>query len=316
MNCRIAFSQHGQSMTEFVVAAAFVMVPLFLIVPAVGKYIDIKLATVQAARYASWEYTANYVDLNDQPGGFRALPQTRLPKKTVARVAGEARKRYFSNTALPLSSTLDLAYDNSLANPMWQFHNGLAMYTGDGDTLEPEGSKESPDQLGVSTIFGTVGTVVGFYGSALQALGLDVGFDVMNPDGNFTIDGRFTASVIVPVQEAPDYTALAAGDRAPLFGQPLDLRMRARSGILTESWAAGGKDHTLFQAGALMPAVLFERPLRPVQTIIRWISPELSPDSLKIGYPIRDPDALDIVPVGALENDPRQIDCPGNYCED
>lgn len=36
----IGHKQRGQSMTEMLVACAFVVVPLFLIVPTVGKYID------------------------------------------------------------------------------------------------------------------------------------------------------------------------------------------------------------------------------------------------------------------------------------
>jgi len=316
MKRALRWRQRGQSMTEFVVAAAFVMIPLFLIVPTIGKYIDMKQATVQAARYTSWEYTANYVDLSDQPGGFTAIPQIRMPRKKQVQVAAEARRRYFSDTALPLDSTADLTgYSIDQANPMWRFHSGLAMYDPGNDALALRGSDKSPDALGVSKLFGTIGSVAGSFGSLLRALGLNVGFDVVNPDRDFSIDGLFASRVDVAVNEAPDYTGLDADGTAPLFGRNLNLVMTAKSGILTESWAAGGKAHTVYQAGGLIPSALIGKIVSPIQNILSWISPELNSSSLKFGYPVDDPDVMDEVPPGALEGDTEQVDCPGGYCE-
>ena len=44
-------------MVEALIAAALVLVPLFLAIPVIAKYMDIKTYTVQAARYAAWERT-------------------------------------------------------------------------------------------------------------------------------------------------------------------------------------------------------------------------------------------------------------------
>ena len=41
----------GQAMTEVAICAAFILVPLFLIIPTFGKFIDMKQTAVQAARY-------------------------------------------------------------------------------------------------------------------------------------------------------------------------------------------------------------------------------------------------------------------------
>jgi hypothetical protein len=46
--------ERGQAMTEVLIAATFILVPLFLIVPAFGKFIDMRHATIQAARYQAW----------------------------------------------------------------------------------------------------------------------------------------------------------------------------------------------------------------------------------------------------------------------
>ena len=47
-------------MTEFLICASFVLIPLFLGLSMLAKYIDIKQAAVQAARYEAWEYTVWY----------------------------------------------------------------------------------------------------------------------------------------------------------------------------------------------------------------------------------------------------------------
>lgn len=307
-------------MTEFVVAAAFVLVPLFIIVPTAGKYIDMKLATVQAARYASWEYTANYIDLRDQPGGFSGISQNMLPRKTAADVRDEAKKRFFSNTSLLLDSTSDKrGYDDSpgMRNPLWTYHNGLPIYDeGTGETVSVSGSDRTPDKLGLGYVVGTIGQITKVVGDVLQFFGANAGFDAINPDENFSVDGSFSANLSIPVEPAPNYTALRVENAAPLFGRDLDLRMTAKSGILTESWGAGGKAHTVYQAGGLIPTSLLSGGVvQTVLDVLSFIAPSLHSSSLKFGYPVNDPDLMDQVPAGALENDTRQVLCPGSKCE-
>lgn len=53
----IGRGQRGQAMVEALIACALVLVPLFLAIPIIAKYMDIKAYTVQAARYAAWERT-------------------------------------------------------------------------------------------------------------------------------------------------------------------------------------------------------------------------------------------------------------------
>lgn len=308
-------------MTEFVVTAAYVMVPLFIIVPTVGKYIDMKHAAVQSARYVSWEYSANYIDLRDQPDGFSAISQASLPRKSMGTVVNEAEQRFYSDTSLAINSTIDRnGYQAANANPLWTYHNALPMYVGANGSTTGTGSDATPDKLRiVSGIFGLLGAGLNFIASAFNALGINAGFDAMNPDGNITMDGLYGANVNMPVQPAPAYTPINIANNAPLFGAPLNLTMQAKSGLLTETWGAGGKAHTVYQAGGLIPTTLIDAALNaiPLQTIASTVllSPELDNSSLKFGYPVNDPDAMDIVPVGALVGDTRSVSCPGGYCE-
>jgi len=307
-------------MTEFVVAAAFVLIPLFLIVPTVGKYIDMKLAAVQAARYTTWEYSAHYVNLNDQPGGFSAISSSQLPQKSIAQVKKEADRRFYSDTATPLNTLVDKSgYDNAAKNNLWTFHNGLNMYEETGTKGTPSGSKASPDKtVLVNALIGAIGTGLNYIASAYAALGINAGFDAINPDGNLTVDGRHSVSLILPVAEAPTYSALSSTNTKALFGYDLNLEMQAKSGLLTETWGAGGSAHSTFQSSGLIPTAILNNPVINTAMDIAstvLLAPELGSDSLRFGYPMDDPVIMDQVPVDALDPESRTVDCSGGYCE-
>jgi len=71
--------QRGQAATELVVAAALLL-PLFVGLVYVARYVDIKQSTVQASRYAAWERAVD-------PAG----------KRTDEDLANEVRTRFFAN---------------------------------------------------------------------------------------------------------------------------------------------------------------------------------------------------------------------------
>ncbi|MCP3666463.1 MAG: hypothetical protein GY696_28855 [Gammaproteobacteria bacterium] len=312
-------------MTEFLVAASFALVPLFIIVPIVGKYIDMRLMAPQIARYVSWEYTAHYVNLNDQPGGFSAIARAEMPLKLLATTQREAERRFLSRTSIPISTNTDRSgYNSSDRNALWTYHNGLPMYEqGSDSTASGSGSNSTPDKTGIfGDVVGLVGAGLNLIATAYNALGIDAGFDAMNPDGNLSIDGIYEVDVSIPIQSAPSYLTLNSGSRNPIFLDSPDLTMDAKSKLLTETWGAGGADHTLYQAKGLVPTVLIDTILNGFDTIINgwgipiqdiasvgFAAPEFATDSLMFGYMTKD-----VVPVGALEDDDREVDCDGNYC--
>ena len=115
MNMRVYtnLKQRGQAMTEFLICASFVLVPLFLGISMLAKYIDIKQAAIQSARYEAWEYTVWYAADSEMMTGFSAVTQ---PKKTVSATQAEARRRFFSD---PYDEDNTLEIDNSDATADW-----------------------------------------------------------------------------------------------------------------------------------------------------------------------------------------------------
>lgn len=301
-------------MTEFVIGAAFVLVPVFIIIPMLGKYSDMKYASIQAARYQAWEYTANYIDLDDQPTGFTAINKSDKPLKSVRQVQAESQRRFYSHPDSLLSSQRDrLGYVTSEGNPLWVYHDGSPMYDpGKIDTassLQP--SESTPDKTKVLTgIIQIADRIFGFLANLLGAINAGAGFDALN--GN----GYSKSSVALSVEKPPTYTTFR--DKLvspPIFLVDQTITMQAKAGVLTDGWGAGGGDHTVYQARGLVPTTLLDVLLNPggvpVQDIAATIllSPELSRSSLRFGYMEQD-----TIHPSKLEGGGSHS-CNGGYCE-
>lgn len=94
--------QQGHALTEFIVLSV-ALVPLFLLMPLIGKYQDMAHSTLAASRYAAFDRVNRY--------------QTPKPQ---AQLEQEVRRRFFSTTAQPIKSN-DLANDvQADQNPLWR----------------------------------------------------------------------------------------------------------------------------------------------------------------------------------------------------
>jgi nitrate reductase NapE component len=100
--------QRGQATTEFAVLA-LVLVPLFIAVPLVGKYIDVMQTAEAASRYLAFEAAARNTSSSWKPD---------------ADLAAEVRRRFFSNSDAPVK-TGDVAGNFAAhRNPVWSDHTG------------------------------------------------------------------------------------------------------------------------------------------------------------------------------------------------
>jgi hypothetical protein len=113
--------QRGQAMVEFLVAA-IVVVPLFILVPLIGKYLDIKQSSIAASRKLAFECTVRYedcADLNSNPA-----------------FADEIRTRFFSgngNEVLSNDRPAQDALTGTVGNPMWVDRQGRPLLERFGD---------------------------------------------------------------------------------------------------------------------------------------------------------------------------------------
>ena len=216
MNARHSH-QNGQALTEFLVIA-LALVPLFLLLPMVGKYQDLVHATQMASRYAAFDATSF-----GNTGGFN-------PWKPPAQLAAEVRRRFYSNADAPIK-TGDVAGDfDANRNLMWRDPWGHALIRNFSD-------------VGVS--FGNAG--------ATQA----AGFDASGADGTalfanagtigLASPGVYTANVSVALANLPTgFRSIEPFDR-------LDLTIRRHTSLLFDPWHSPDTKRTEARTGKLAP---------------------------------------------------------------
>lgn len=111
--------QRGQAMVEFVVSAMFFLVPLFLAISALGKFLDVQHTTEMAGRYAAWERTVWYDGSSSTFNSFNA-PNS----KTADAISHELGARLLSDRSTSTTVIRDTdknatSFLNGI-DPMWQ----------------------------------------------------------------------------------------------------------------------------------------------------------------------------------------------------
>ena len=198
----------GQALTEFIVLS-LVLVPIFLLLPLIGKYQDMAHQTQMASRYAAFDATIN--------NGSTA------PWKPEAQLADEVRRRFFSNPDAPVK-TLDVAGDSdNYHNPLW---------------VDPSG-KYLIDKL--SDIQVTYGSGYG----ATHAAGFSSAADG-NPFALRSLLGLkaqhvYTANVSVRLAK------LTAGVKALEPFDALNLSMVRHTSLIFDAWRAASPSHVQSQ---------------------------------------------------------------------
>jgi len=291
----------GQAMTETVITASTVLVPIFLLIPLIGKYIDIKQTTIQAARYEAWEYTVWYgtnqtqtftTPSGERPFGYNATGQ---PVKIRTEVQNESRKRFFSdvNNANPAEATtlanlqinqsdVNNGYNANFANTLWVDHRGQPLWDGTTDGDLPVTSGPTPDVTGgvFSTIITFIGKVFGAIASIASHLtGSSTGFTIINMDGLAT--ARVEINVFPPAglinwATISDAGGVGGTDDSITNIQVLDFTSSAS--VLSDTWNAGGLEHTTNQAGGLVPTKILGDLLEPVQPAVDLLAAFIAPE--------------------------------------
>lgn len=258
----------GQAMTEFLICASFALIPLFLGISLLAKYIDIKQAAIQAARYQAWEYTVWYGNSSEPMSGFNAVTQ---PIKSTAATQKETRRRFFTDpetetkTQPIRASDMNNGWNQANRNVFWTDHRGAVMYSGlNGSGANLNSSAPTPtipiigDVLKilmdiVDFAFSAIGTIMGLIGSS-------VGFTAINTDGYVNTDVSMAVAVdrrLVPVN------TMNLGQARNVVGSN-NLNFTASAGVMSDAWNAGGVEHVYNQAGGAVPTVLLKELINAV----------------------------------------------------
>jgi hypothetical protein len=200
-------TQRGQALTEFMVVA-LLLIPLFLLLPTIGKYLDVAHATQMASRYAAFEAMQRN----------SAMPQGWKPTEQLA---GEVRRRFFSNGEAPVK-TGDTAGDfDAHRNPLWRDSQGRPMIRDFASDI----------RLG----FGADGQGSS-HASGLSSASDQMPFGVLGPVLDIPEDGIYTASVSVDLAD-PEALPGSYASSYELLSK-LGLRMTRHTALVVGPWAA------------------------------------------------------------------------------
>ncbi|TAL98983.1 MAG: hypothetical protein EPN73_00040 [Paraburkholderia sp.] len=147
-------SQHGQAMTEFLVATSLVMGVLLFAVATLGKFNDVRNKTLMGARYIAWERTVwgNGATMGASPAASgdndwyaQYGSGTQQPAKSDTELQREVIQRMLAQNGVPIAGGDRL--NNRLpavASAMWEDHGGHAFLGATGDVVVSSSRDESP----------------------------------------------------------------------------------------------------------------------------------------------------------------------------
>jgi hypothetical protein len=249
--------QNGTAWVEFIIVGTFVLVPLFTMVPMLGKYIDTSNKVEQAARYAAWERTAWF-----EPG-------SKVPKSSAASGIGKAIKseqeiqqevqaRVLAQAGLPVHSEQKLGKSKP---PISYMQHSAA----NGSYL-PIYKEQNPPQNGGSNLYpryvnnqDSEKKLPGVAGKLLDGVLKIGGIGGFEPNSK----GLYTSTVMLQTQP------LASSSRhAELSG--LSLKFERSHTVLADGWSAGGREHNENMVRGLMLTSVLDNKL--VDTALKWFS--------------------------------------------
>jgi hypothetical protein len=290
----------GQAMTEFLICASFFLVPLFLGTSLLAKYIDMKQANVQAARYQAWEYTvwfANDEERDYLPGstgevmsGFDVFDQ---PVKSTSETRKESKQRFYTNPGIDLATTSPITdgdktagWSKDTANPLWKNHKGDLLYAGvNGNLASLASSTDTPTIPIIGDVMNimldTIGLAFDLIGELLGVLKSSVGFNAINTHG-YAVSSESMQVAVPPMYQ---YISGAVSDTPNLIRNSSGgntLNFTTTASVLSDAWNAGGSQHVYNQAGGTVPTTVLNEIFNAIPgfdvvwDIITLLAPELT----------------------------------------
>ncbi len=301
------FHKSGQAATECIIAAVFVLLPLFFLIPLVGKYIDIKHAAIQQARYEAWEYTAWFGPHERIMDGISS--DKRATKKKYSKTRKEGTEIFFTDISDPYYGKE--GYQAEI-NPMWRDHNNLSLFV-EQARIKAKGrqtEEQTPDPSAI--IGGTnlidellqgISDVTRAFGDLLHIFGVKAKFDAIYPKGYFK--SRVDIQLRSPDQVLP--LVALDGKRGESRAKPITIHGRAA--VLSNCWNAGSRENAEEESRGLVLTSLLSPVSKTLNSVINHTQKILNyiplliatlPHAPEFGY-VRD----DVVPYEDLEEIPK-----------
>lgn len=227
--------QSGSALTEFAILGT-VMIPLFFMMPTLGKMTDVNHSTIQASRYMAWERTVSDASHKD-----------------TATMATELHNRFFIRPDLHIKTEQGKINSGNAINPFWKSRQ--ANQDGEKKTLVDSRVRDrlyvEEEQAGLGSA-GTMSRGIAEVGEVLS------GF---LPDANWNLEGEglYIAKVGVDVSNtglvARSGDNCAGNNSAEIFAC-----INRHNAILVDGWSSFSKSQVEERTRSFVPGAV----LRPV----------------------------------------------------
>lgn len=251
--------RQGQAATEFTIAACFVLVPLFLLIPLVGKYIDIKQAAVQQARFEAWEYTAWFSAEKGEDANLAESLNSdeRAGKRDFETTRNKGNQLFFSDITVSDYRQRTAPGQNPPAlqlNPLWIDHRGDTLFHR-GTPAAQIDDRPTPDPTKglIDKLISLINLVTNAFGKIMNAthLNQDADFNMLRSKGYFT--STFLVDVRTSRQIVPDLST-------PTPDPTESLKVRAQASVLARGWNAGSTANASSESKGLVLTSLLAKP--------------------------------------------------------
>lgn len=205
-------------MTEFLVAC-LVLIPLFLAIPLLGKYMDIRHSAIQGSRYLAWERTV-------------WTPE----RKDNMTLQSELRQRLFTTPGTALRVQDGKALPDHF-NPLWKDIGGRPMLANYNDVegRTETGHGETTPGLIYNSVVQTLVDTFGEVMSTLETIG-----GVRPAQFEINVKGMYSGQIGVAVAEQGRPMSTHSGwDITPLHVPALAMKLQPDV-IITDAWAVSG----------------------------------------------------------------------------
>lgn len=217
-------------MVEVIIVGAFVLVPLFILTPILGKYIDTKQKVEVAARYAAWERTAWFAPGSATAGGAGGSGAF-VAQKSNTQIGFETQARFFSGRDEPIHSEQGSGNSGEELDYMSYFMNRDGSGAASHEALFERPSGAPVDQY--VSIDANSGDGADVPGVAENAVGLLAGIASRFGGFDLNTDGLYTSAITMDVKEPAWFDAFAG----------IDIKFTREHTLLADGWGAGGLGH-------------------------------------------------------------------------
>lgn len=230
----------GQALTE-TLASLLALVPLFILVPYIGKYLDVKHKATDAARYAVWERTV----WSDAANTWGAQENN----KSDAEIALELGDRVLGHPRAPVLPPQQLAVAGVSTNPLWRDYTGanlVALQAYQPSAPVPGVSVATLAEQADPVPYGPLQA-----GASLVELvafdGLELAED-LNGLTEFGLGlnqrGLAESRVSVPLVQLPTFARRGVSvDLEAPAGDVAPITMSQTGAILSDAWVPGSEDN-------------------------------------------------------------------------